>query len=232
MHKRRYAQRKHIIQSFDNLLYQLHVLAFFNSNVVGDPFPLSTLLIRVMSQSQCSKPRELDPAWSLRVFLGILVFLNVIIIWNHATATVSDKAVILDFIGSAYVPTKLRLICFDIFILCLQMLLTVVSYETSLAKDDESVSEASVSHSDPHKSYPYVIDLRFSTVIARLRTPHVASAASLDGLPLPNTSPWPLPAVGLRVLLGVPLRRTGRNTGDASEAVDSNARIPGALNDG
>ncbi|KAJ7217999.1 hypothetical protein GGX14DRAFT_439180 [Mycena pura] len=246
MNKRLYAQRKHVIQSLDILLYQLHVLAFFNSNVVGDAHPLTTLIFRVLSQSQCSKPaRESDPAWSLRVLFALLVFLNAIVVWNHATASASDKTVILDLIGIAYIPSTLRLVSLDIFILFLQLLLASISYETSLAADYEADAGSleispSASVSGSPKSYPpqasappYVMDLRFMTVVARLRGPAPRSASnsrSMDGLPLPNTTPWPLPAVGLRMLLGVPPGRTGRNldTSAMPEAPDTD-RIPGAL---
>ncbi|KAF7315607.1 DUF1746 domain-containing protein [Mycena indigotica] len=227
MNKRRYAQRKHIVQSFDNLLYQLHVLGFFNSNVVGDPFPLTTLLIRCLAQSQCSKPRDQDPAWSLRIFFGILLGLHGLIMWNHATAPASDRVVILDFIGTAFVPSKVRLITFDLFIMFLQMLLTIITYETSLMREEPRPDPHSENVGKPHP--PYALDLHFSSVVARLRTPPTPAMIRnlpADGLPLPNTTPWPLPAVGLRVLLGVPPGRTGRNT-ETNE--QRGGRIPGGL---
>ncbi|KAJ6593974.1 hypothetical protein B0H19DRAFT_1093107 [Mycena capillaripes] len=237
MHKR-HAQRKHIIQSLDILLYQLHVLAFFLSPSIW------TLIFRLLSQSQCSKSRELDTAWSLRAFFALLVSLNIVTVWNHATSGASDsKSVILDFIGTAYPPSKLRLLSLDFFIVFLQMLLATIAYETSLAKDDDNAATTLLpapnpsSSTVPHRtkshasraSAPYVIDLRFRAVIARLRNPPPPPASgnsNPDGLPLPNTTPWPLPAVGLRMMLGVPPRRPGR---EADETGEGNTRIPGAL---
>ncbi|KAJ7178496.1 hypothetical protein C8R43DRAFT_973531 [Mycena crocata] len=238
--KRLNAQRQHIIQSLDILLYQLHVFAFFLSPSI------STLILRLLSQSQCSKPREFDAAWSLRIFFGLLVFLQVIPIYSHATSGSSEgKTVILDFIGMAHAPSKFRLLSIDILIVFLQMVLATICYETSLAKDNENASDTLLPIPSPStsttpdrtKSFPpqsstsYVVDLRLSTVIARLRNPlppRNLSNSNLDGLPLPNTTPWPLPAMGLRMLLGVPPGRppTGR---DANEPGEGNARIPGAL---
>ncbi|KAJ6625574.1 hypothetical protein B0H10DRAFT_2001993 [Mycena sp. CBHHK59/15] len=237
MHKRRYAQRKHIIQSLDILLYQLHVLGFFLSPSIW------TLIFRILSQFQCSKPRELDAAWSLRAFFALLVSLNIITLWNHATEGPSDgKTVILDFIGT-HAPSKFRLLSLDIFIVFLQIVLATIAYETSLSKDSadtrDSLLPSPISPTgvmpDPTKSYPprtpapYVIDLRLRAVIARLRNPLPPPPAhvNLDGLPLPNTTPWPLPAAGLRMLLGVPAGR--RSGGDTNENGEDSTRIPGTL---
>ncbi|KAJ7096248.1 hypothetical protein C8R44DRAFT_812531 [Mycena epipterygia] len=240
MHKRRYAQRKHIIQSFDILLYQLHVLAFFLSPSIW------ALIGRVLLQSQCSKPRELDAAWSLRVFIAFLVSLNGITVWNHATSGPSDgKTVILDFIGMGHPPpSKFRLLSLDLFIVLLQIILATIAYETSFAENNANAPDDLLPAADPStgtipdrtkpypyiSSAPYVIDLRLRAVIARLRHPPPPSTSgnsNLDGLPLPNTTPWPLPAVGLRMLLGVPPgRRIGR---DVNETGEGTTRIPGAL---
>ncbi|KAJ7462380.1 hypothetical protein B0H11DRAFT_1816315 [Mycena galericulata] len=233
MHKRRYAQRKHIIQSLDILLYQLHVLAFFLSPSIF------TLIFRTLSQSQCSKPRELDNAWSLRVFFALLVSLNALAVWNHATSGPSDgKAIILDFIGMASAPSKFRLVSLDVFIVFLQMVLVAIAYETTLAKDDPNALSPTLTSStsldpDGTKSHPplpttpYVIDLSVGAFTSRLRNPLPSPTPSnLDGLPLPNTTPWPLPAMGLRMLLGLPPRPIGRD----NETGEGNAvRIPGAL---
>ncbi|KAJ7045589.1 hypothetical protein C8F04DRAFT_1065387 [Mycena alexandri] len=242
MHKRLYAQRQHIIQSLDILLYELHVLAFFLSPSIW------TLIFRVLSQSQCSKPREVDAAWSLRAFFALLICLNSLTVWTHATSGASEgKTVILDFIGLASAPSKFRLLSLDFLIVFLQMVLAAIAYETSLAKDNDDSAVPPLSAPSPspgtvpdrtkpcppRSSPPYVLDLRFGTVMTRLRNPlpPAGSTNIVDGLPLPNTTPttpWPLPAVGLRMLLGVPPGRPGR---EANEPGEGNARIPGALPD-
>ncbi|KAF7361829.1 DUF1746 domain-containing protein [Mycena venus] len=141
---RLHAQRKHILQSLDILLYQLHVLAFFISPSIW------TLIFRLLSQSQCSKSRELDTAWSLRAFFALLVSVNIFTIWSHATSGASDgKAVILDFIGMAYPPSKFRLLSLDLFIVFLQMLLATIAYETSFAKDNDSSTNTLLSSPNP-----------------------------------------------------------------------------------
>ncbi|KAJ7287458.1 hypothetical protein C8J57DRAFT_1283972 [Mycena rebaudengoi] len=243
-HKHRYAQRKHIIQSLDILLYQLHIFAFFLSPSIW------TLIFRIVSQFQCSKARDLDAAWSLRTFLALLVSLNSVTIYHHATegASSDSKTVILDFIGMAYTPTKFRLLSLDIFIVFLQMVLAIIAYETSLAKNNLNVLDNLLPPSDssttaipnhtksypPRSSTPYVIDLRFSAVIARLRhpLPLPSTVTSLDGLPLPNTTPWPLPAAGLRMLFGALPGRSPDASGGATNGTgegEDGGRIPGAL---
>ncbi|KAJ7770169.1 hypothetical protein DFH07DRAFT_805969 [Mycena maculata] len=237
MHKRR-SQRKHIVQSLDILLYQLHVLAFFLSPSIF------TLVFRVLTQSQCSKPRELDAAWSLRAFFALLVSLNAVTIWNHATSGPSDgKAIILDFIGMAPAPSKFRLVSLDIFIVALQMVLAIIAYENSVSKDDPNVPDNLLPTPSPStgidpnrtKSHPqgsspsYVIDLTLGAFIARVRNPiRPTTQTGVDGLPLPNTTPWPLPAMGLRMLLGVPGRPPGRDANETGEGTAA-TRIPGAL---
>ncbi|KAJ6499230.1 hypothetical protein C8R45DRAFT_981640 [Mycena sanguinolenta] len=244
MHKRLYAQRKHIIQSLDILLYELHVLAFFISPSIW------TLIFRLLTQSQCSKPRELDSPWSLRAFFLLLVSVNILTVWRHATSGASDgKTVILDFIGMAHPPSKFRLLSLDFFIVFLQMLLATIAHETSLGKDNATDSASASSNllspsntlstsPDCTKSYPspasapsYILDLRFRVVLSRLwnSSPPPASAVrSLDNLPLPNTTPWPLPSLGWRMMLGIPPglpRREVNETGNE----EASTRVPGAL---
>ncbi|KAK7057125.1 DUF1746 domain-containing protein [Favolaschia claudopus] len=245
MHKRLHAQRTHIIQSLDTLLYQLHVLAFFISPSIW------TLVARLLSQSQCSKPRGPDSPWSLRAVFALVVLVNILTVWSHATSGAMDgKSVILDFIGMAVPPSKFRLLCLDLSIVFLQMLLAALSLETSLSKDSDnagvlasatipSSTSTVMDHSKPYppiSTPPYILDLRFQVLIARLRNPPpsappaaAAGNRSLDGLPLPNTTPWPLPSAGLRMMLGIPSRRAGTE-GNGNNVQEPNPRrIPGAL---
>ncbi|KAF8210349.1 hypothetical protein K438DRAFT_151957 [Mycena galopus ATCC 62051] len=212
-HKWLYAQRKHVIQSLDILLYQLHVLAFFISPSAW------ALFFRLLTQSQCK--RELDTPWSLRAFFALLISVNILTVWSHATSGASGgKTVILDFIGMAHPPSKFRLLSLDFFIVFLQMLLATIAHETSLAKDgDRDIDSAT--------STPLA-------VVARLRNPSppqpsASALRNLDGLPLPTTAPWPTVGnVGWRMLLGIPPgrpREVNNETGNAEEA----NRIPGAL---
>jgi hypothetical protein len=146
---------------------------------------------------------------------------------------------IVDYIP-AYPPSKFRLLALDVLIVFLQMVLATIAHETSLAKDNNNSSDTLLPTPntilpDRSKSYPpmmatpYVIDLSLRTVISRLQHPLPSPNPvnnGLDGLPLPNTTPWPLPAVRLRMLLGVPpggpAGRAGSDTGEGNA-------IPGAL---
>ncbi|KIM75461.1 hypothetical protein PILCRDRAFT_35882, partial [Piloderma croceum F 1598] len=222
MHKRHHAQRQHIIHSLDTLLFQLHTLSFFLSpSLLG-------FISRLFSQFQCSKPRDIDPSRSLRFWYFVLVFFNFGCIWTHAIEGVSEgRAVVLDFVGQAYKPSKIHLLLLDALILFLQMLLTTIAYETSLFSKISSNTSLTPPipalpspfpdsapptplADDPSKSSlpppisesPYIIDLRLSHVLDRLRNPApIVSDPSPDELlPFPNTTPWPIPT-SLRMLI-------------------------------
>ncbi|TFK44763.1 hypothetical protein BDQ12DRAFT_673535 [Crucibulum laeve] len=127
MHKRHYAQRQHIIHSLNALCYQLHALSFFLSPSVW------SLALRIISQLQCAKPRDIDATRSLRFFYAMLLLFNGPTLWNHATQGAAEgRAIVLDFVGMAYVPSKAQLIVLDLLIVFLQLLLTTIAYETSV----------------------------------------------------------------------------------------------------
>ncbi|KAF9465081.1 hypothetical protein BDZ94DRAFT_1255257 [Collybia nuda] len=263
MHKHHHAQRQHIILSLDALLYQLHTLSFILSPSIW------SFLCRLASQFQCSKPRDLDAtaSRSLRFFFANIVLFNMPSLWFHATqGAMEGRAIILDFVGLAYVPSKVQLLGLDFLIIFLQMVLTTIAYETSLFDSSQdsntpdmllpipnspgflpTSSAVSSSHqstllstsmSQHTKSYPpytassYVVDLRLAPIIARLRDPAPPpSSNNLDQtLPLPNTTPWPLPA-GMRMLM-----RAGERMGRVGEAgpgggglTANTNRVPGGL---
>lgn len=108
-------------------------------------------LSRLLVQMQCGRPREFDPTYSLRVFYGLILLCNTIILWIHALQGASEgRGLIIDFIGMcmscryelyckfkciffpAYAPSKLQLLLLDFVILFLQFLTTIISYETQL----------------------------------------------------------------------------------------------------
>ena len=111
MPKRYYVQRQHIIHSvrlfsfsrhtqltliiqIDTLLYQLHTLSFFLAPSIW------IYVFRMVSQFQCSKPRELDSSRSLRFFFTTALFLNLPSLWSHSSHGPSEgKVIILDFVG-------------------------------------------------------------------------------------------------------------------------------------
>ena len=112
MPRRYYVQRQHIIHSvrpffcilktvslmrtiqLDTLLYQLHTLSFFLAPSIW------IYVFRMVSQFQCSKPRELDSSRSLRFFFTMALFLNLPSLWTHLYRGPSEgKVIILDFIG-------------------------------------------------------------------------------------------------------------------------------------
>jgi len=134
MHKRFHAQRQHIIHSLDTLLYQLHTLSFFLSPSIW------IYIVRILSQFQYSKPRELDPSRSLRFFYSMVFLFNLPSLWKHSTrGELGGRAIILDFIGMSYTPSRPQLFLLDIFIIILQLLLTTIAYEASVYYASEEV---------------------------------------------------------------------------------------------
>ncbi|TFK25681.1 hypothetical protein FA15DRAFT_617156 [Coprinopsis marcescibilis] len=244
MHKRYYAQRQHLVSSLDSLLYQLHTLSFFLSPSIW------TFIFRIISQSQCAKPGEIDLSHSLRRFHLVLFLLNFPSLYTHAVyGPAEGRAVILDFVGMAYVPSKLQLFTLDITILLFQWILITISYETALSSNDTTVhdtllfeapepslpsslptpvtSRPSSPSSSQSSSFlrrsmystpkstttsinapPEILELRFHSVITRLRNPPpIAQRISQSlALPFPNTTPFPIPA-SMRMLMRSQTRR-------------------------
>ncbi|KAG8213867.1 hypothetical protein J3R82DRAFT_10611 [Butyriboletus roseoflavus] len=119
--------------------------------------------------------------------------------------------------GTGDLPSKLHLVLLDALILCLQTLLTTISFEVSLRSSSLSDPDSSAIPSSPALSPPptpaleidcgssddrkyshhhtptMIIDLRFRHLINRLRNPiPLASRVDQTTLPLPNTTPTPL----------------------------------------
>ncbi|KAH9930386.1 hypothetical protein B0H21DRAFT_761568 [Amylocystis lapponica] len=250
-----HAQRQHIIHSLDSLLYQLHTLSFLLSPA------LWVFICRVASQFQWSKPREIDSSLSLRFWVMLIVFFNFGGVWGHATeGQAQGRSVILDFVGMANAPSKMHLLCLDFLIIFLQILLTTIAYETSLTAAMPSdtpdpllpnpampVAPLSTLAEEPYKSIelppsevPYVIDVRLSTIIERLRRPppppQGRESSGEELLPLPNTTPWQLPS-SLRMFMRTrtQLRERARSTEPATDGagrrIDANVArdVPGGM---
>ncbi|ESK97104.1 hypothetical protein Moror_6325 [Moniliophthora roreri MCA 2997] len=240
MQKRFHAQRQHIINSLDSVLHQLHCLSFLQSSSIFH------LLLRIFSQVVCRTPREIVSNSPLGVFFVMVLLFNAPCIWAHALYGASEgRAIILDFIGLGYVPTKLQLLSLDFFILFLQMLLATASYEihtsspgtsddtssdeprpsTAWTSWDENPSlEASFSDAKPDNSVNYVLDIHLSSTLARLRrAPPIPRPSDQNNLlPLPNTTTWPVHA-------GVSLLMTPGSARFVVGEAPSQRTVPGAL---
>ncbi|KIJ61336.1 hypothetical protein HYDPIDRAFT_116103 [Hydnomerulius pinastri MD-312] len=250
MHKRHDVQRQHIIDSLDNLIFQLYSLSYFLSPA------LLPLLCRLASQFISYKPREVDPKLSLRVWFLVLCTSNVPSFWSHARDGATEgRVVILDFVGMGYLPSKTHLILLDILILCFQMVLTAISYEKSLhlsspstipdllsppptSQDASPPPTPTLDGDDDGQKYtaqhnhepPFIVDLRLRHVFNRLRNPTpVMSDTDSASLPLPNTTPTPI-SMHLRAIVRrrVEARRRAQETEDA-ETPDTERRLPGSM---
>ncbi|KAJ4483346.1 hypothetical protein J3R30DRAFT_3447775 [Lentinula aciculospora] len=254
MPRRYYARRKHIIQALDALLYQLFCFSFYLSP------SLFNMFLRLCAQLVCATTRELSPTLSLGNFFFFPLFSNSFSVWNHATVgSTEGRAVVLDFIGLAYAPSKFQLLFVDVFIIFLQLLLTVMSFEMYTPDDSTTDSydyllptpaspippplPASTSlgtsftsqkaFESPNDEPQYIVDIRFSSILARLRnTPAMSRPSNSQDtlMPFPNTTSWPIPMTLLMRMAGrrrqtaaAPLRDTGQNDQDTRT-------VPGGMN--
>ncbi|TFK54419.1 hypothetical protein OE88DRAFT_1192176 [Heliocybe sulcata] len=267
---RHYAQRQHIIQSLDTLLYQLFTLSFFLSPTVWP------LICRTATQFQFSRPRELDPKRSLRFWFFLVLLFNAGSIWSHAAeGAVVGRTVVLDFVGMAHVPTKLQLLLLDFLIVLLQMALTTIAYETSynMASSDDTPdlllpetsdsssytllpaaedpsgipgpSTSSILESDTTEcnakppepdASPYIIDLRLSAIVDRIRHPAPPPPEPENGLPLPNVTPATLARLPESLQRMARIRRAARAArrgqgNNVERAGETPGRVPGGLGD-
>lgn len=224
MLNRYHAQRQHIISSLDALLYQLYTLSFFFAPSV------IAFFCRVVAHS--IKPKDDDISHSLRFYLALLISLNLPSLWYHSTHSSSDeRAIILDFVGLAYVPSRLQLITLDLTIILLQIILVTIAYETSLSVNSSepdfltplpplelpshSPSFSRMEAKEMNSSH-YIIDLQFKQILSRLRHPPTIRPGNTNTSgSFPNLAPWPLHSgVGMALLRAGRRARTGGNSGD------------------
>jgi len=173
------------------------------------------------------------------------------------------RAIVLDFIGLAYVPTSLQLLSLDLLIIFLQLVLTTIAYETSLLQSNmnadtpdmllpDSFTTSPMNllsiHTAPENpqegmplllesgketsfnASPYIVDLRLRPILLRLRDPPPSIARTQNSnsyLPLPNTSPWPLPS-GMRMLMRARAQMRDTNGGTGTVGA-SDPQPPGGL---
>ncbi|KAI0314092.1 hypothetical protein OF83DRAFT_1138482 [Amylostereum chailletii] len=243
MHIRYHAQRQHIIDSLESLLYQLHVLSYFMAP------SLLALVTRSGAQFQLSRPRTVDAQRSLRFWYILILLFNVGSVWTHATKGVPEgRAVIVDFVGMYFTPTRIQLLMLDFTIIALSFAVTTIAYETSCtlaspANIPDPLAPSSLNR--PATFYEPVanasdglaIDLRMSLFIKHILHPPPPPAERQDDnsplLPLPNTAAA-LPR-SLRLLMQTRAARRTRaqdataRPGGTSEEGQVQGRVPGAM---
>ncbi|KAI0358673.1 hypothetical protein OH77DRAFT_1502493 [Trametes cingulata] len=237
----RYAQRKHIIHSLNSLLYQLFTISFLLSPRLWSYF------CRLLVQVQFVRPREIDAQRSLRFWYFCILCNNAPALYNHIFKNpAAGRSIILDFIGNDGDPTRALLLFLDFVIITLQIVLTTIAFETSLARDlppdtldplqPESIPSTPISplpldganvkptdstlHEDGTE---YIIDLRFRTMLQRLRHPPPVppprtTSLSDELLPLPNTTAFQL-SQSIRTLARATAR--GRERAAAARSAES-----------
>lgn len=222
---RQYAQRMHIIRSLDRLCYQLFALSFFLAP------SLLQLLARATSQYQFPRPRDVDEERSLKFWLFIILCANTGSLLNHVTYRPSEankKGIILDFIGMATLPSKIELLTLDLLIVLIQIILVVISYETSVARalpdavdllmpsDTDTADDTSSSKSD--RNIP-VVHLRLRRTLRRIIDPAPQIPVSDSDIPLPGTTPsFIFPSGELPLRFAIRIRTRAQARRDAAAA--------------
>ncbi|KAI0051794.1 hypothetical protein FA95DRAFT_1554048 [Auriscalpium vulgare] len=256
MHIRHHAQRQHIIDSLETLLYQLHVVSYFMA-----PSVLS-LLTRCAAQFQLSKPRDFDAKRSLRFWFLLILIFNFGSLWNHAVQGAPEgRSIVLDFVGMAFTPSRLQLLLLDFTIVFLSIVIATIAYETSytLAAAGNSIHDPLLTTpfpntSDmPSTSLPLVakapvmspdtiiIDLRWSLLLRHIRSPP-PPPPEVDAalLPMPNTtSATARLSEGMRILMQaraglrarMPVQAPPPPTGDGGDTARNQRRVPGGMED-
>ncbi|KAI0368269.1 hypothetical protein BV20DRAFT_998803 [Pilatotrama ljubarskyi] len=237
----RYAQRKHIIRSLNSLLYQLFTISFLLSPRLWSYF------CRLLVQIQFVRPREIDAQRSLRFWFICILGNNAPALYNHIVKSpATGRSIILDFVGNDGEPTRALLLFLDFIIIFLQVIITTIAFETSLARDlppdtpdplqPEPIPSTPISplpldgaNAKPTDSTlheeetEYIIDLRLRTILQRLRHPPPVpppqpTRLSDDLLPLPNTTAFQL-SQSIRTLARATAR--GRERAGAARSGES-----------
>ncbi|KAF9450412.1 hypothetical protein P691DRAFT_810354 [Macrolepiota fuliginosa MF-IS2] len=207
MHTRYYAQRQHLVRSLDTLVQQLLTVSFLMSPSVF------IYLSRMFIQTQCGRPREFDPTYPLRFFFGLILVSNAVILWIHALQGASEgRALVIDFVGMSYVPSRLQILSLDLCILVLQLFTTTISYETQLyytstetdtpdvlLPDTSSLPSPSTEYaplaSDPHPLSPPESDTPHTDITKDSRKDPIPCVVDLQFAPIISRLRSPAPSI-------------------------------------
>lgn len=163
----------------------------------------------------------------------------------------------------AYAPTKFQLLFVDFSIIFMQVLLTIISFEMHTSDSSTADSNdyllpaptspipppllpASISlettfanqkaFETPNNEPQYILDIRVSSIFARLRnTPAMSRTSNSQDtlIPFPNTTSWPIPITMLMRTAGrrrqMATERATAPSRDTGEDRDSRT-VPGGMN--
>lgn len=172
---------------------------------------------------------------------GPLYLTSSVWVGDHGT---KDTWVSIHSYTTGYPPTKLHLLLLDAFILLLQIILTTISYEKSLHLSSPSTipdallptpaslvafpsSGSSMENETTKRSHhesPWIIDLRLRHIISRLHEPAPLTPETHVTLPLPNTTPLPIP-FHLRAIM----RRRVHREDDMVDTENPGRGLPGGM---
>ncbi|KAG8927792.1 hypothetical protein FRC01_006911 [Tulasnella sp. 417] len=214
-----HAQRKHAIQSVDDLLKVLIAYSYFL-----DPYMIR-FLVRSIAQIQLGQLKDVDPSMGLRILVFCLVLVHIGPVGRHFFQPFEPTdMLLLDFIGRLK-PAQQYLVAFlDVAIFLLQLIMLFIAYETVRQHPDmPDPLDASRPQSSPEiagdpngKCLDPIFHLRLRTTLQRLI--HPPPSAPRTDLPTPATSAlYSRQGMAARMLLGLAVP----SAGSASSAADS-----------
>ncbi|KIO31845.1 hypothetical protein M407DRAFT_121387 [Tulasnella calospora MUT 4182] len=251
-----HAQRKHAIQSLDDLLKVLIAYSYFL-----DPYMIR-FLVRSIAQIQLGQLKDVDPSMSLRILVFCLVLVHLGPVGRHLFQPLEPTdMLLLDFIGRLK-PAPQYLVAFlDVAIFLLQLIMLFIAYETVRQHPDmPDPLAASRSQSSPeiagdpnertplashlnaidqtHSPLDPIFHLRLRTTFQRLV--HPPPSAPRTDLPTPATSAlYSRQGMAARMLLGlaVPSARSMSNNAEnpvprgasRQPTAENERRVPGGL---
>jgi len=193
---RYHAQRQHVVYSLDSLLYELFLCSY-----LLDP-SIIRLIFRALSQSQLSRPRDMDR--TLRFFFLFACLINTGPILRHIVnpSHYEERGLLLDFIGRATPPARVQLIFLDLAIFVLQIITLVIAYESGQSPSEgpdvlafnpldsyAPLSDGPSSERDGSDKLDVnepILHLRLRPTVQRIL--HPPALRQEQDLPMPNTS--------------------------------------------
>lgn len=207
--RRHVREREHAIHTLEALGFQLAAVSFFLSPT------LWIFFVRCATQLTFAHPRDIDEDRFLGRWLLMVVFFNAGGPLIHTVYGAEENtAFMLDFVGLGYRPNKATLLSLDFIFMLLQVILVCISYESDIAcgapdgvLDLLAPTELVLATPEPDAltisgdevdgkpcvaavSSPYILDLRLSSILTRIRNPppRTTTQTNIGGLPLPNTA--------------------------------------------
>ncbi|EJD35266.1 hypothetical protein AURDEDRAFT_117423 [Auricularia subglabra TFB-10046 SS5] len=155
-------QRKHIVSELSVVGYELLVFSFLQHPSVFD------LATRAIAQYAASRPSRLAPDRQLGIWVLSVLFCHLrayyVLLFPVAA---NNTGLILDFVGSDRVPSRLLLLVVNVLVLALQLVQLCITHE--LSTQPNTLADRGILDPDPDSDL--VLHLRFRNTVDRIAHP-------------------------------------------------------------